>query len=213
MSKQLVSLLLAAVLAMTLLIPAALAGDDMPDPHEGYYYVRTENGKGLNVRDAVNGKVVGSLKYGTKIHVDSFTTPEWALIVYRYNNGYGVGDYAAWVSTRYLTRQNPGKYQPASSVTPASQGSQGSAESLAAINAVFRTARQVSAPYTVIARPARASGWVNLRWAPSTAAERIATCPQGKTLTVLAEMTGWYQVKDPVTGMIGFISSKYVTRQ
>ena len=44
-------------------------------------------------------------------------------------------------------------------------------------------------------------------------AERIATCPQGKELTVLVEMKNWYQVQDPETGMIGFISNKYVTRK
>ena len=63
----------------------------------------------------------------------------------------------------------------------------------------------------MISRPSRATGWVNLRWAPSVEAERIATCPQGKELTVLAELSDWYQVQDPVTGMIGFISRQYVS--
>ena len=79
------------------------------------------------------------------------------------------------------------------------------------MNAEFRTAVKV-APFTVIARPSRASGWVNLRWAPTTEAERIATCPQGKELTVLAQTNSWYQVQDPVTGMIGFIMQKFVSR-
>ena len=48
--------------------------------------------------------------------------------------------------------------------------------------------------------------------APSTEAERIATCGQGKELIVLTEMTNWYQVQDPATGMIGFISRQYVSR-
>ena len=81
------------------------------------------------------------------------------------------------------------------------------------MNAEFNTAKKVAAPYTVVARPSRASGWVNLRWAPSTEAERIATCKQGKELTVLAELKNWYQVQDPETGMIGFISNQYVTRK
>lgn len=212
MTKRLVSLLLAIIMMMAAALPAVLAEDNTPDARAGYYYVKTENGKGLNVRDGINGKKVGSLKYGTRIYVDTFTTPQWALITYKYDNGYGLGEYAAWVSTRYLTRKDPGKYQGSS---PASTNTATTAagDTLAAINAIFRTARQVDAPYTVVSRPSRASGWVNLRWAPSTEAERIATCPQGKTLTVLAEMKDWYQVKDPVTGMIGFISSKYVSRQ
>ena len=54
---------------------------------------------------------------------------------------------------------------------------------------------------------------MNLRWAPSTEAERIATCPQGKQLTVIGETKNWYQVQDPKTGMIGFISRQYVSAQ
>lgn len=217
MTERLVSLALALMMVMALALPVALAEDNSVDPRAGYYYVKTDNGKGLNVRNAPGSgsSVIGSLKYGTRIHVDAFTTPDWALILYRYDNGYGLDYYAAWVSTRYLTRTNPGKYQGSSSANNnQGQSSNGAAaNSLSALNDIFRTAKQVDAPYTVVARPSRASGWVNLRWAPSTDAQRIATCPQGKTLTVLAEMKGWYQVKDPVTGMIGFISSKYVSRQ
>ena len=32
------------------------------------------------------------------------------------------------------------------------------------------------------------------------------------TLTVLAELNGWFKVQDPVNGVIGYISSKYVSR-
>ncbi len=218
MIKRLISLMLIVMMALAIAIPVAVAEDDTPDPRAGYYYVKTGNGRGLNVRESPNGTVVGSLKYGTKIYVTTFTTPEWALITYVYDKpGYGTAEYAAWVSTRYLTRSNPGKYVPesasASTSASTSTATQTEANSLAALNAIFATAKQVSAPYTVVARPSRASGWVNLRWAPSTDAERIATCPQGKQLTVLAELKGWYQVQDPMTGMIGFIMSKYVAKQ
>ncbi len=205
MTRKIISVALIIMTLLAVSLPAALAEDNTPDPHSGYYYVKTGNGKGLNVRDGINGNVVGSLKYGTRIYVDTFTTPDWALITYGYNKpGYGYGEYAAWVSTRYLTRTNPGKYSPDDS----SSGSTG----LSSINTIFRTARQVAAPYYVVARPSRASGWVNLRWAPSTEAECITTCTQGKQLVVLAEMKDWYQVQDPATGMIGFIMSKYVEK-
>ena len=215
MTKRFVSMALAIIMVMALLIPAALAGDeDSFDPRTGYYYVRTENGKGLNVRDMPNGKVVGSLKYRTQIYVEAFASSEWAQILYKYDNGFGYDEYAAYVSTRFLTRNDPGPFKGSSSSSSSKNTSNtGSTDSLSSINSIFRTARQVTAPYTVVARPSRASGWVNLRWAPSTEAERIATCPQGKRLTVLAEMNGWYQVQDNATGMIGFISSKYVERQ
>ena len=215
MNKKRVSLFLAVLMLMAFALPLSLADDDTPDPRAGHYYVKTENGKGLNVRDNPGGgNVIGSLKYGTRIYTTGFTTPEWALITYKYDKpGYGMGEYAAWVSTRYLTRTNPGKYQASPASSGSTQTPATAADTLSGINAIFRTAKQVSSPYTVVARPSRASGWVNLRWAPSTDAERIATCPQGKQLTVLTELKGWYQVQDPVTGMIGFISSQYVARQ
>jgi len=217
MVKKLVSLALIVMMVLAVSIPAALAGDESPAPHSGYYYVKTGDGKTLNVRNAPNGNIVGHLKYGTRIYVEGFTTPEWALITYTYNNeGFGVGEWAAWVSTRYLVRQNPGKFQrDTAAAQPAAQstGNDQSTGPLPALNKIFATAKQVDAPYTVVARPSRASGWVNLRWAPSTDAQRISTCPQGKRLTVLVELNGWYQVQDPATGMIGFISSNYVTRQ
>ena len=214
MTKRLVTIALIVIMLTALALPAALAYDDTIDPNAGYYYVRTDNGLDLNVRDAPNGKVVGTLRYGTRIYVDAFSNPEWALTTFRYNNGAGYGEYAAWVSTRYITRENPGAYQTASVAAPSSSASAATGgETLDSINAIFRTAKQVASPYVVVSRPSRASGWVNLRWAPSSSAERIATCPQGKTLLVLVEMRGWYQVKDPATGMIGFISSKFVQKQ
>ncbi len=163
MTKRLVSLALAVLMLTAVALPAAVAGDeDYIDPRAGYYYVKTENGKGLNVRNHPGGgQVVGSLKYGTRIYVDTFTTPEWALITYKYDNGYGVGEYVAWVSTRYLTRKNPGKFVPSATAAPASKTA-GTPVTLDAVNAIFRTAKKVDAPYTVVARPSRASGWVNL---------------------------------------------------
>lgn len=106
MKKRMVSLLLVFVMALGLMIPAALAEDETA-AEEGYYYVYTENGKGLNVRETPGGKVVGNLKYGTRIHVDAFVDSNWALIVYNYDNGYGKGDYAAFVNRRFLQKTKP----------------------------------------------------------------------------------------------------------
>lgn len=63
MMKRFISVILVALtLMLTVFVPAALAGEEGPNEHAGYYYVKTGNGKGLNVRDNPNGKVVGSLK-------------------------------------------------------------------------------------------------------------------------------------------------------
>ena len=199
MTKRFVSMMLVVLtLMLSVFVPAAaLAGEEGPNAHAGYYYVKTGNGKGLNVRDNPNGKVVGSLKYGTRVYVDAFSDSEWALITYRYDNGFGKNDYAAYVSTRFLVRSNPGKFQGSSSSNAA--------------NNVKRTEKAVS-PYTIVSRPSRAAGWVNLRSTPSTEAKVLTRCYAGKTLTVVAEMNGWFKVVDPANGAIGYISSKYVSR-
>lgn len=201
MTKRFLSIIFAAVLLMTALaVPAALAEDNSPAAGTGDYYVYTENGKSLNVRESPGGEVVGSLKYGSKIHVEAFTDENWALIIYRYNNGYGMGDYAAFVSRRFLRKSKPPARHSAATETPAP------IDSLSDMNAEFRSAVHVEKPYEVYTRATRASGWVPMFWAPSTESEIIATYKSNVPLTVIHEMTNWLQVRDENTGNIGFIS-------
>ena len=199
MTKRLVSLALIVMMMATLISTAAVAesGTTM--------YVRTDNGKSLNVRDKPDGKVVASFKYGQAIYVEYITASGWAQTYY---GDYG-DTYTGWVSARYLVKSDPGKYVPSNNSAPASSNTD-AAKVLSDMNAEFRTGKTVTNQFTVYARPSRASGWVNLRWAPSTEAERIATCPQGKALTVIGETKNWYQVQDPQTGMVGFIMKKFV---
>ena len=182
------------------------------------YYVKTDNGKTVNVRwtDDTQHAVMAQLPYGTAVDVMTTTrNGAWAMINYRgqTNDGEFV-DCDAYIMMRFLSKTPPGKYERNNSgKTSGSTGSttDDAARILSDMNREFASARKVAYPYTVISRPARVSGWVNLRWAPSTEAERIATCPQGKELTVLAELKNWYQVEDPVTGMIGFIKRTFVS--
>ena len=60
MKKRIVALMLVIMMALGLMIPAAMAEEEAAG--EGYYYVYTENGKTLNVRETPGGKVVGYLK-------------------------------------------------------------------------------------------------------------------------------------------------------
>ncbi len=169
-------------------------------------YVYTENGGGLRVRatPSANGEVLSKLPYGSEVGVESISGG-WAQIVFG-----SVG--SAYVMSRYLVNYKPAAKPVAPTKKTGNSGNKttAAASGISALNAEFKTGVKVN-PYMVIARPARASGWVNLRWAPSMDAELIATCPQGKQLTVLAELKNWYQVQDPVTGMIGFISRKYTS--
>ncbi len=202
--KRWLSLAAAAVL-LAIAIPGAVMADN------GWtMYVYTENGGSLNVRSSerVENNVLGTLRYGTAVTVYALYNG-WAMIWYPYTSGGYHTDYA-YVQSRYLVYQKPSDRRPAPAPTAAPAPSSNAAQVLAEMNAEFRSAKQVTAPYTIVSRPSRASGWVNLRWAPTMEAERIAACPQGKELIVLAVLKNWYQVRDPATGMIGFISSKYV---
>ena len=207
MMKKLVTLTIAALLCLLAVSSA---------PAETYY-VKTDNGKTVNVRwtDDTQHAVMVQLPYGTPVDVVGTTkNGTWAIINYKgqTNDGEFV-DTDGYIMMRFLSKTNPGKYEKKSSGS--SSGSTGSSSDAARIlsdmNREFASARKVVSPYIVVSRPTRASGWVNLRWAPSTEAERIATCPQGKELIVLAELNNWYQVQDPATGMIGFIKRSFVS--
>ena len=210
MKKQLPALVLALVLLIAALVPAAAEDDTIPSS-AGYYYVFTENGKGLNVRFTAGGEVIGSLKYGTRIYCYYRDGGNgWALIDYTYNNPtYGYGTYAAYISSRYLRKTKPEARTSGSSSKSTSSAS--AADAVSEINAEFRSARNVT-PFTVTVRPSRTSGWVNMRWAPSKSAEIMATYKQNEKLLVIKETNNWYQVEDQDTGDVGFISKQFVVQ-
>jgi len=209
MLKKTLSLLLALSLLLGLFLPLAVAEEEYVDP--GYYYVYTENGKTLNVRDAPGGNKVGSLKYGTRIHVDGFTNENWALITFHYNKpGYGPGDYACWVNRRFLTKKKPPD-RKSSSTTTTTTVTATTDDPLTAMNKEFQSAKKVENPYKAILRPARVSSWVNLHWGPSTSTELMANYKANTAVLVLEELDNWFQVEEPETGNVGFVMKRFVS--
>ena len=208
MTKRLVSLLMAAALCLLALAPA-FAEDDTVPASAGYYYVYPENGKVLPVRHPPNGTVVGALKYGTRVYC-YYNESGWALIDFKYNKpGYGVGTYACFVSSRFLQRTKPA---PRSTATATSVPAVASiSDPLDELNREFASARDV-VPFRITVRPTRASGWVNLRWAPSMSTEVMATYGANSQLLVIKETANWYQVEDQDTGNVGFIKKEFVIR-
>lgn len=209
MTKRLISLVLIAMV-MAVCLPVVSGAQA-----EYTRWVYTENGRSLNVRSqpSTGNNEIGSLKYGDRVNVINTLSNGWTTISWVHAD-----NYVAYVQTRFLVDYQPAPWKPASSKASTSTGTTSSSSSVSyekivsEMNAEFASAKKVNVPYAVTSRPSRATGWVNLRWAPTTQAERITTCPQGKTLTVLAELRNWYQVEDPATGMIGFISRQYVSR-
>ena len=200
MIKRIAILIAAAVLLAAVTLTSAGAISTM--------FVYTENGRTLNVRSApVTGdNVIGHLAYGAEVGVEQFLDNGWCAIVW---GSYGT----AYVQSRFLQWYEPGpKPRPAPTATPKPGGdTPAPSGSLSDLNRVFRSARYVT-PYTVSVRPARVSGWVNMRWAPSTGAEVQRTYRNGEQLTVVAELGDWYQVVDYTNGAYGFIMKNFTTR-
>ena len=204
MLKRMLILAVALILLAGLALPAVSRAEII-------MYVYTENGKSLNVRQqpTVGNNVIGTLPYGESVYVESTLGNGWSQILW---GSYG----SAYVQSRFLVSVKPGS-RP--STRPSSGGSSSSSSGKAAtaattveeLNRIFRSYRKVN-PYTVTARPVRASGWVNLRWTPTTNAEVIATYRNGDRLTVIAELGIWLQVEDSYTGMVGFMDSTYVSK-
>ncbi len=211
MNKRLFTMIMALTMAVLMLFSTAWAEDNTPSDSEGYYYVYTENGKGRNVRATPGGEVVGSLKYGTRIYCYYRDGGNgWALIDYTYNMpGVGMGTYACFISSRYLRKTKPPARSKSGSSSSASTA--GSTDPAAEINAEFRSGKRVT-PFTVTVRPSRASGWVNMRWAPSKSAEIMTTYKANDKLLVIRELSNWYQVEDQDTGDVGFISKQFVAQ-
>ena len=199
MSKKLMTLIMAVMMAMIAIVPltASAAGDTR--------YVYTANGKGLNVRSAPY-VVIGSLPYGTEVHVD----PEyvgnntWTAIIYGSRG-------TAFVMTRFLVEYKPAPYtpSPAPAPAPAPSSSTMSSTTVAEMNRLLANAVYVT-PYTVTVRPTRTSGWVYLRWMPSRNSQMIQTLANGEQVEVIAQLTDWYQVVVPETGRTGFIYKSYI---
>ena len=213
MLKKVFALLLALAMLWMMAVPV-VAEEEALDNTAGYYYVYTENGKGLNVRATAGGTIVGSLKYGSRVYCyykDGGTG--WALIDFAYDMpGYGYGTYACYVSTRFLQKSKPPARPTSSSTanTPAKPAATAE-DGVEALNKEYRSAKKVE-PFAVTVRPTRVSGWVNLRWGPSKETEIMATYKANDTLLVIQELDNWYQVEDQDTGDVGFVNKQFVSK-
>ncbi len=168
------------------------------------WYVKTENGGALNVRDINTREVIGSLPYGSQVGVQSYRG-DYAVIIWG-----GVGD--ALVKTKYLVQSDPGPYKK-------KEGGGGTTMKESALGAttVDGLNKQYDAmifvtSYTVRVNPDTKTGTARLRWAPSKNSSLMSLLPAGYELTVLAANSSWLMVQDPFTGKVGFIAVKYTTK-
>ena len=176
MAKRFLTLIAAMVLVLSVCMPSALAYETM--------YVRTGNGKTLNVRaePVMGSEVLLKFEYGQAVTVDYHLGNGWTCIMLA--GAYDVG----YVQTKFLVKNNPGKYVPTSAdAALAKPATSKESYTMEQLNTVLATARSV-APYTVTLYPTRSSGWVYMRWVPSKNSQQVTTFSSGKEVKVIAEL-------------------------
>ena len=204
MTKRVLSLVLAAVMAL-MLMPAVHADTVM--------YVSPATGTTVNLRSTPeirNDNLIAQIPYGTALTV-KYVTNGWAVIDYRqgrYNEAYMMVKY---MTNNYVPPTANNASRNGTNTDEVNAANEELANQYRAMNTQFKSFRLVSKSFTVYGKPSRASGWSNLRFAPNEKAQLIRQVRMNDPLTVIGETDRWYQVQDPVTGFIGYISRFYVS--
>lgn len=196
MKKRAVLFLMALVMLTVSIVSSASA-------ERVVKYVYCRNGKPLNVRayPDVNSRLLGTIPNGTQITIEGYTSNyTWATIVYK--------EQIAYVMTQYLV-DSP--YTPTPTPTPAPAPAPVPGGDTGIVSAMENELRSyhVVNPYTVLAKPDRATGWVNLRYAPSTAFGHAGNMYANTQMTVIAETTNWLQVRRNDNGVTGYVMRQY----
>ncbi len=192
MKKRAAALLLVLAVLTIAFAPCANASQSVK-------YVYTRNGKPLNVRSwpSLDASLLGTIPNGTKVTIEGYSNDyTWATLVYK--------GQIAYVMTQYLVDYNPVKPTPTS--VPTGDGNYRNIVN--SMENEFRTYRVVE-PYIVLAKPTRATGWVNLRYAPSTDFGHAENLYANTQLTVIAETANWLQVRKNDTGVTGYVMRKF----
>lgn len=193
MKKNLVrSLCLAIVLIMALLPVMASAN--------GYYYVKTGNGRGLNVRKSagIDGKVICSIPYRALVLVYEYS-PNYTWAYIEADNPKQPGaTVKGWVSTSYLVKNDPGPYKGGSGkVTEEPTFSQ--------INSAAKRLVILDEPYKTVIQTKKITNQVHLRWFPCTRAAFSGEYYCNTEIRVLAISKTWAQVEVVEDGHVGYI--------
>ena len=203
------ALVLTIIVSICAVIPAAMAAEA--------YYVRTDNGKTVNLREEpnTNSKVLQRIPYGDEFWVFEFLGNGWAY-------GHWGGEFG-YVMSRYLSSSRPepyiggaagAGYDPSvenKSNSRSSTSKSSSSSDQAQLEKELRSQRDVT-PFPIEVRASRASGRVNFRVGPGASTTRITSYPDGKELMCTGETTNWYRAYDPDNGNYGYIHKNYATR-
>lgn len=198
MKKTLTLALAMLMLAMVLLPACAMAANNQSIGKEidvKYAWIKTGNGKPLNLRDAPtkNSNKIGELPYRTKLVVLQELNG-WSLVEEAAKKPQFVGPF--YVMSSFLTYKDPGKYKPAKPEEPV--------PTYEDVDAAVKALRIV-APYKAVIKTTRPTNFVHLRWIPNTSARFIDKYLCNTEIIVLAQSKTWAQVQIVDTGYVGFI--------
>ena len=194
--------------ALLLCLMASLALPALADTPWGtsIMYVKTANGKPVNVRSAPykGDNVIGSAPYGHEVLVDwSYAGNDgWTKVVWG-----SMGD--GYIMSQFLVNEKPG---PAPSPSQKDKEKEAATTDQAKLEQELKSEKPVSEYFYIAVRPTRVSGWINFRTGPSATTTRISSFPQDKELLVLGETTNWYRARDPETDKVGYIHKSYTTK-
>ena len=184
--KKLISIVLVIMSLVGLMIPVFAGAEGTENVT---MWVNCANGKTLNVRSSVNGKVLYRLECGTQVEVQSAVKADagWSYITCKNHKN---GDY---VMTKFLVSKKPGKYE----ITERDD------------NFVAVT------PYKVTAQSLKGhpEQSVGLRVSPNKTAKSIRRLAAGDVLEVVAIGRIWSKVVDTATGRTGYVANDYMVRQ
>ena len=197
---------LAAVLILALITASVVTALADAPWGTSYMYVKTANGKPVNVRRGPGKEyeAIGSAPYGHRVLTDwsNAGNDGWTKVVWG-----GAGD--GYIMSRFLVDYDPGKAPEPSKEEKEKQAAEAEKKKL---EKELKSEKPVAEYYYIAVRPTRASGWVNFRSGPSKDTSRISSFADGKELLVLGETTNWYRAQDPDTQKVGYIHKSYAAK-
>ena len=182
--KKILSVVLAVMLAMLAVMPIGMAATTKVGTTT--LYVKTGNGRCLLVRSepSKSGTVLYSLSYGASVRVaiTPYSSGTWTFIQ---GSGKRSGGY---VMTKYLTDKKPAAYDGSDSPS-------------------MKAMVEVQS-FTVLTKPARKGGTVNLRLYADKSSKVLMKLLPGTELTVVEESAKWYHV-ELADGTQGYVFKDY----
>lgn len=182
-------------LCMALLLASVIPAGSLAATKSKTMYVYTANGGVLNMRrDMVTHakNVVVKIPNRSKVTVISLVNKTWAKCKY--------DKYTGYCMRRYLVDKLPDKKKAPATTTPDTF-----------TNAMFGGMK--ACYYKALVRPTHPTGFVNLRWAPSTAANVHSKYYANAELTVMAENANWCQVLDEKNNIMGFMRRSFLVTE